>query len=152
MILNQKQHHTKEELRRARRNLLIIILAVTAACFLLPSCTTTKYVEVPIVKTDTTYVMKLKRDSVWLHDSTFIEKAGDTIRIERWHTRYRDVLQIDTIYQATHDTIAKPYPVEVEVARPLRWWESAFIVLGEGTLLVILCLVVVWYFRKRLPL
>ena len=152
MILNQKQHHTKEELRRARRNLLIIILAVTAACFLLPSCTTTKYVEVPIVKTDTTYVMKLKRDSVWLHDSTFIEKAGDTIRIERWHTRYRDVLQIDTIYQATHDTIAKPYPVEVQVAKPLPWWKQAFLTLGYGSALVMAFLIVIGYLRKRLPL
>ena len=171
MILNQKQHHTKEELRRARRNLLLIIIAVTAACFLLPSCTTTKYVPV-VEKHDEHH---WHTDSAIQKDSTYHEKETTIMQLDSaemarygirlkqaeraWLVRTNELQrQIERLeaMSATRDTVhdSIPYPVEVpvEVAKPLPWWESAFIVLGEGTLLVILCLVVVWYFRKRLPL
>lgn len=132
-------------------NILIVALLL-AMLFMVASCTTTKYVEVPIVKTDTTYVMKLKRDSVWLHDSTFIEKAGDTIRIERWHTKYRDVYQLDTIYRATHDTIPAPYPVIQMVEKKLNWAQKSLMTVGGIFLAVVAGAVVVWFVRKRLPL
>ena len=114
----------------------MVLFAVTA----LTSCTTTKYVEVERIRTDTTYITKWQKDSVWLHDSIHIRERGDTVRIEKWHTQWRDRLRVDTIYQATHDTIPQPFPVETikEVPAELSWWQRLRIWIGNIGLLAIL--------------
>ena len=132
-------------------NILIVALLL-AMLFMVASCTTTKYVTVEKVKTDTTYITKEKRDSIWLHDSTFVEKNGDTLLIERWHTKYRDVYQLDTIYRATHDTIPAPYPVIKMVEKKLNWAQKSLMTVGGIFLAVVAGAVVVWFVRKRLPL
>ena len=99
---------------------LVILLAV-----LLVGCKTKeRVVTVETVRTDTTYITKHQRDSVWLHDSIHVTEKGDTIRIERWHTKYVEKATHDTLYQATHDTIPQPYPVEKLVERELSWWQQ----------------------------
>lgn len=132
-------------------NILIVALLL-AMMFMVASCTTTKYVTVEKVKIDTTYITKEKRDSIWLHDSTFVEKKGDTLLIERWHTKYRDAYQIDTIYRATHDTIPQPYPVIQMVEKKLNWAQKSLMTVGGIFLAVVAGAVVVWFVRKRLPL
>jgi hypothetical protein len=59
-----------------------------------------------------------------VHDSIHVSEKGDTVRIERWHTQYRDRIVRDTVYQSKHDSI--PYPVEVvkEVPAELTWWQQ----------------------------
>jgi hypothetical protein len=98
---------------------LIIWLVMLMLLAWLTSCTTTKYIEVEKVRTDTTYITKWQKDSVWLHDSIHVKEKGDTVMIEKWHTQWRDRLRVDTIYQATHDTIPQPYPVET-----IKWWRK----------------------------
>ena len=101
----------QEALKRVMK-FLIIWLAFLIAISLLASCRQVEYVTVEKVRIDTTYITKWQKDSVWLHDSIHIKEKGDTVMIERWHTQWRDRLRVDTIYQATHDTIPQPYPVE----------------------------------------
>ena len=55
---------------------IALCMAVLIALSLLSSCTTTKYIEVEKVRTDTTYITKWQKDSVWLHDSW--SKTGAT--------------------------------------------------------------------------
>ena len=119
---------------------LIIWLAVLMLLAWLTSCTTTKYVEVEKVRIDTTYITKWQKDSVWLHDSIHIKERGDTVMIERWHTQWRDRLRVDTIYQATHDTIPQPYPIETikMVEKELNWWQKLRLWIGNIGLVVIL--------------
>ena len=119
---------------------LIIWLAVLMLLAWLTSCTTTKYVEVEKVRIDTTYITKWQKDSVWLHDSIHIKERGDTVMIERWHTQWRDRLRVDTIYQATHDTIPQPYPIETikMVEKELSWWQKLRLWIGNIGLVVIL--------------
>lgn len=81
---------------------------------LLFSCTTTRYIEVPVTHTDTLYQSREFRDSIFLHDSTYIKEAGDTIRIERWRTQYRDRILYDTIYHWRTDTVTIAYEVPVK--------------------------------------
>ena len=114
----------------------------------LTSCTTTKVVEVEKVRTDTTYITKWQRDSVWFHDSIHVTERGDTVRIERWHTKWRDRLRVDTIYRATHDTIPQPYEVVKEVPAELSWWQRVRLWLGNAVLLALLG--VVGYYGWRL--
>ena len=107
-------------------------------CALLSSCSTTKVVEVEKVRTDTTYITKWKRDSVWLHDSIQVTEKGDTVRIERRHTKYVEKQVHDTTYVATHDTIPQPYEVVKEVPAELSWWQRVRLWLGNAVLLAVI--------------
>lgn len=107
-------------------------------CALLSSCSTTKVVEVEKVRTDTTYITKWQRDSVWLHDSIMVTEKGDTVRIERWHTKYIEKQVHDTTYVATHDTIPQPYEVVKEVPAELSWWQRVRLWLGNAVLLALI--------------
>lgn len=121
---------------------MVLALAtfLIVSVILLTSCTTTKVVEVEKVRTDTTYITKWQKDSVWLHDSIHIKERGDTVMIERWHTQWRDRLRVDTIYQATHDTIPQPYPVETikVVEKELNWWQRLRLWIGNVGLMALL--------------
>jgi hypothetical protein len=129
---------------------LLIWLAFLIAISLLASCGQVKYVEVERVRVDTTYITKWQRDSVWLHDSIHIRERGDTVTIERWHTQWRDRMRVDTIYQATHDTIPQPYPVETIklVEKELSWWQKLRLWIGNIGLLGILG--VIGYYGVRI--
>ena len=129
----------QEALKRVMK-FLIIWLVFLIAISLLASCRQVEYVTVEKVRTDTTYITKWQKDSVWLHDSIHIKERGDTVMIERWHTQWRDRLRVDTIYQATHDTIPQPYPIETikEVPAELSWWQRLRIWIGNIGLLAIL--------------
>ena len=117
---------------------IVVWLAVLLLIALLTNCTSTKYVEVEKVRTDTTYITKWQKDSVWLHDSIHVKEKGDTVMIERWHTKWRDRLRVDTIYQATHDTIPAPYPVTEYVEKDLNWWQRLRLWIGNIGLIAIL--------------
>ena len=129
----------QEALKRVMK-FLIIWLVFLIAISLLASCRQVEYVTVEKVRTDTTYITKWQKDSVWLHDSIHIKERGDTVMIERWHTQWRDRLRVDTIYQATHDTIPQPYPIETikEVPAELSWWQRLRIWIGNIGLFAIL--------------
>ena len=129
----------QEALKRVMK-FLIIWLAFLIAISLLASCRQVEYVTVEKVRIDTTYITKWQRDSIWLHDSIHIKERGDTVMIERWHTLWRDRLRVDTIYQATHDTIPQPYPIETikMVEKELSWWQRLRLWIGNIGLLAIL--------------
>ena len=104
----------------------------------LTSCTTTRVVTVEKVKTDTTYITKQQRDSIWLHDSIHVTERGDTIRIERWNTKYVEREVHDTLYRAKTDSIPVPYEVIKEVPRKSTWFERIMFCTG---IISILCLI-----------
>lgn len=115
-------------------------LVFAMVVLLASACTTTKYVEVPVTHTDTLYVSKEKRDSIWLHDSIYLHEwqKGDTIMVDRvvYHTKYQERIIHDTLHQHVIDTIAKPYPVEVKVEKELTWWQKTRIHAGEALLVL----------------
>lgn len=130
-----------------KQNLCLVILVA----LLLVGCKTKeRVVTVETVRNDTTYIMKHQRDSVWLHDSIHVTEKGDTIRIEKWHTKYVEKATHDTLYQATHDTIPQPYPVEKLVERKLSWWQQTRMHLGEALLALAGIAVVVFVVRRKL--
>ena len=116
-------------------------LVFAMVVLLASACTTTKYVEVPVTHTDTLYVSKDKRDSIWLHDSIYLHEwqKGDTIMVDRvvYHTKIHETLRTDTVYQHRVDTIAKPYPVEVKVEKQMSWWQKLRIHAGEALLVLL---------------
>lgn len=128
----------------------ITLLVAVLLCALLSGCTTTKYVPVPEYHTDTLRISHNTRDSIYVHDSTYIKEKGDTIMIEKWHTQYRDRWRTDTVYQSKRDSI--PYPVEVvkEVPAKLTWWQQTRLHLANIVLWLLLLLAVIYVGKKHL--
>lgn len=140
--------HTPEEKRRAVRNLILILIGCALGMWLLPSCSTKERIVVVTEQHhDTTYITKTKRDSIWQHDSILVKEKGDTVIIHEWHTKWRDILQIDTFYYTSYDTVPKPYPVEVKVAKPLTWWQRTQMYAGDALFLILAGLLIYGYFK-----
>ena len=130
------------------KQLLVGLLMGIIACAMITLCAGCKSVETVVVKeqhTDTLMITKHQRDSVWLHDSIHVTEKGDTIRIEKCHTKYIEKAVHDTLYQSKRDSI--PYPVEVtkEVAAPLKWWQKTLMYLGVITIIIFF----VWVWRTK---
>lgn len=87
------------------------LLPIITALVILSGCSTTRYVEVPRVHTEyvRTVDTLLHRDSIYTHDSVFVSVKGDTVSVERWHTRWRDRIirsvHTDTVMRT--DTVTK---------------------------------------------
>ena len=84
---------------------MIILLAILCCS----SCKTIQREIVTVTQTDTTYIDRLKLDSIFLHDSTFIEKEtkGDTVylQVSKWKTKYVERLKVDSVYIEKCDTV-----------------------------------------------
>ena len=134
------------------RTMLLFALAAAAVVFgllLLTGCTTTKYVPIETVRIDTMKVTKYERDSIYIHDSTIVREKGDTMLIEKWHTRWRDRWMHDTVYQSRVDSVPKPYPVEKRVPAELTWWQQTRLHLAN-ILLYALLVIGIFYLGKFL--
>ena len=118
----------------------IVVMILSAVVMV--SCKTKEYVTVPVHHTDTLRVVQHHRDSIYLHDSTFVREyiQGDTVRIvtEMWHTKYRDRLKTDTLYRSRTDSVPIPYPVIKEVKKPLNFFEKAMMGTGIGSIVGLL--------------
>ncbi len=92
--------------------LLLAILSVFTGC-------KTKTVLVPVDRVKIEYRDRLRIDSVYNSDTTYIRISDDTILVDiiRWRNRY--ILKTDSVVRV--DSI--PYPVEVvtEVNKLTKW-------------------------------
>lgn len=123
----------------------LIVMIVLSLVLLLTSCKHTEYVTVEKVRIDTTYITNHQRDSIWLHDSIHVAEKGDTVKIEKWHTKYVEKQVHDTLYKAKVDSVPVPYPVPEYIEKNLTWWQQTRIhianillyLLGFGLLFMI---------------
>ena len=127
------------------------LIYILLGAILLSSCKQLeKIVEKPVYIHDTLTQQTFIHDSIYKHDSTFVLVKGDTVYIDRTHTKYR--------YKLIHDTtsVVKEIPVEVttteikEVEKPLKWWKTGFIFVGVVSLVVLIGYIVVKLIRKRI--
>lgn len=147
-----KRHHTDEEYRRAWRNLILIIIALVIGMVLSSCKTQERVVVVSEQHTETLYKVREKHDSIYIKDSVFVNQwtKGDTVYREKvlWHTRYRDIFQLDTIYESKVDSVPVPYPVEKEVPAELTWWQQTRLMIAN--LLLCLCgVAMLWWIAKK---
>ena len=114
-----------------------IVMAVAVLALLMCSCKSIEYVPVveKEVHHDSIYFTKVQRDSVWLHDSISVKEKGDTIRIEKWHTKYIEKQVHDTTYVAKVDSIPVPYEVIKYVEKKLSKTQKGLMTLGIMTLM-----------------
>ena len=130
---------------------LMIVMILSVA---LVGCKTKEYVPVVEHHTDTLRLVQHHRDSIYLHDSTFVREyiQGDTVRIvtEMWHTKYRDRLKTHTLYRSRTDSVPVPYPVIKEVKKPLTMIEKGLMGTGIASIVGLLFYFFI-LFKKRLP-
>ena len=125
---------------------LLACLLITLLC----GCKAVRYVPIETVRTDSVYVDRFMRDSVYVRDSVLVNRwtAGDTVFVDRvsvkW--RYRDRWRRDTLRILRYDTVETPVPVE----RELGWWERARMKMFWPLVAVVVVLVIaVWWLARR---
>ena len=99
----------------------IVFLSLFLVGLAATSCTKHVYVPVETTKSDTVYMNRVQLDSIYMRDSVFIEKSGDTIREFQYKYIYRFKDRIDTLYISKTDSIQVPYPVEVVKYNTPQW-------------------------------
>jgi hypothetical protein len=150
---------TRDVLKGCLHMILTMIAFIVLLCLVLSvvSCTTTKYVEVPVTHTDTLIQTKVQRDSIWKHDSIYLHEwmKGDTVYIEktRWLTGYKERLRIDTVYRSRIDTIYRNIEIPQEKdATSLTWWQQTKMHIGGVVFWLALLAFFLWLGKKKLRL
>ena len=121
------------------------VWVVVFVIVLLTSCSP-KVIYVPEVHTDSIYITKHQKDSVWLHDSILVTEKGDTIRVEKWHTKYIERQVHDTCFVTKTDSVAVPYPVKEKLTIKDKfnvYLQCMGIVFG-----ILLVFIVIWLVTK----
>lgn len=109
----------------------------------LAGCKSVQYVPVETVRTDSIYVDRYKRDSIYQRDSVFVNRwtAGDTIYQDKvvWKYVYRDKVKYDTVAILRSDTVRVPFPVDRELSK----WEQVKLDVGGWTISIIIIIVLI---------
>ena len=105
-------------------------LLICTLISLLSGCKSVQYVPVETARTDSVYIDRFQRDSIYQRDSVFVNRwtAGDTVYQDKvvWKYVYRDKVKYDTVAILRSDTVRVPYPVE----RRLSTWEQVRLNVG----------------------
>lgn len=128
---------------------MFILLVAGFVLIAMGSCRSVRYVPVETIKHDSLYITQHQKDSIYIHDSIYQKEKGDTLIIEKWHTRYIEKQVRDTLIQIQRDTIPQPYPMEVEVPAQLSWWQKTRMHIGEITIIALLVLLGSWIVRIK---
>ena len=127
-------------------------------------CKSIEYVPVIEHRTDTVIKTHQRLDSIYVHDSTYIHERGDTVWVERWHTRWRDRLLLDTIYEAVHDTVpalpagtgtwqtSTPGTCPPGSERSLTWWQQTRIYIGNIAIFATIILLIIFILKRKFKL
>ena len=98
--------------------LILVWMAILGWLLLLMTGCSPRVITVPEVHTE--YVSKtdtfISVQKDFIHDSVLVERKGDTVFVDRWHTKIKDkdVIKIKTDTFLQRDSVPVPYPVKVE--------------------------------------
>ena len=104
--------------------------------YIVISCTTTKYIEIPVEHTRIEYSDRIKHDSIYLRDSIVQKKENDTIYLEIYKYLYKYKYLRDTINVVDSIPVVTIQEVTKEVNK-LHNWQFILMVLGGGFIVVI---------------
>lgn len=110
---------------------------------LLTGCKSVQYVPVETVRTDSIYVDRYQRDSIYQRDSVFVNRwiAGDTVYQDKvvWKYVYRDKVKYDTVAILRSDSVRVPYPIE----RKHTKWEQIRLDVGGWAIDVVIITILI---------
>lgn len=117
------------------RSLLVAILI-----FIVVSCTTTKYVDRPVLveTVRTEYVNQLYKDSIFVHDSIDRFISGDTVHQYKYKYIYKYFNRTDTVVKT--DSIEVPVEIkttEVKEVNRIKGYQSFLMCFGFVFILIL---------------
>lgn len=114
-----------------RNFIYTIILVILLGC----SCTSTKYIEVPVETVKTEYITQFNKDSIFIHDSIDRFKSNDTIYLTKYKYIYKQSNRTDTVIKT--DTVPKLITVEkteIKEVNKIKWWQNILMYSGVAFL------------------
>ena len=111
-------------------------------------------VEKPVYIRDTSNTVLTVHDSTVVERERIVEVKGDTVFVTQTEKSNREVSRADTVRLVTEVPVVvnmpEPYPVEVEVEKPLSWLQRTLMNIGIATICFIVLWVVFRILRRRL--
>lgn len=90
------------------------------------------------VRTEFVWKVKQIHDSIYLRDSVFVEKKGDTIYQHKWRTQYRERFIHDTLIITKTKTLRIKEVVNKEVIKSPSFFQMLrYYAIGAGVMLLI---------------
>lgn len=125
------------------------LVTMSLLAVLVTSCgSLRKQVETIYVR-DTTYISKVKVDSVFKRDSIFVKEKNDTVYVYKEKVRDRFRMLCDTVYRHIVDSVYVDRVREVQVEKQLTAWQR-FRLRGFWVIIAMAGGYVVWRNRKWL--
>lgn len=118
----------------------ILILTLS---YIICSCSSTKYVEVPVPQVKIEYRDRTSIDTLIQNDSVIIKEKGDTVFLEKYKYLYRTKELRDTINVTDTITVVKTVEVPKEVNK-LYTWQIVLMTLGAFAIVILLYGVIKW--------
>ena len=118
---------------------LISILLIIVFC----SCTSTKYIEVPVDRVKIEYRNSVSVDTIYRNDSTIIRENGDTIFLEKYKYIYKVKELKDTVNITDTITVVNTVEVTKEVNK-LYNWQIVLMTLGAFAIVILLYDIIKW--------
>ena len=118
---------------------LISILLIIVFC----SCTSTKYIEVPVDRVKIEYRNSVSIDTIYRSDSTIIRENGDTVFLEKYKYIYKVKELKDTVNITDTITVVNTVEVTKEVNK-LYNWQIVLMTLGAFAIVILLYSVIKW--------
>lgn len=132
-------------------SMMAFIFVAFLICVLFGSCTTERVITVERNSTDTLYVTKHQRDSIYIeqHDSIVLHSKGDTVTVDRWHwrDRWRDRVMIDTFYQSKTDTVY--IEKKNEKAETVMVWQLLWKRKWRLVIILVIMAVALWIWKTK---
>jgi hypothetical protein len=131
--------------------MMVFVFVAFLICVLFGSCTTERVITVERNSTDTLYVTKHQRDSIYImqHDSIVMQTKGDTVTIDRWHLRdrWRDRVMVDTFYQSKTDTVY--IEMENKKAQSVLFWRVLWQHKSRLIIILVVLAIALWIWKTK---
>ena len=127
-----------------------IVLSIILYSFAAVGCRSTRYVPVPESHMSTVERAVILQDSFEMRDSIVIHTEKDTVYVEKWKTRIRKSIVIDTVFVGRTDSVRVPYPVEKKLS---KWQQLKIDWFGElcAILIALLSAIIIYIVWRTRP-
>lgn len=119
---------------------LLIVLTLAALALVQCSCRTQHVAGETAIRDSVRVVQRLDSIYIYERDSVYIREKGDTVWLERWSIRYRDVIKEvhDTCYidRVRETTIEMPYVTKAQRNMIAGFWTLLALLIIAVALLV----------------
>lgn len=124
---------------------MVVWVLVGLLLYALMSCSRVQYYPVSTHKTDSVYINKFERDSVYFRDSVFVHTKADTVFLNRVQYKYREMIVRDTVRLIQCDTTT----VVREVPRALTKLQQTQMDIGRGVMWAVPILIGLWLLYRK---